>query len=40
MLSENPGIGDYFPYLEHILPFKYTQEVLAMGFLLRASGDG
>ncbi|KAK2750248.1 hypothetical protein FQN55_002393 [Onygenales sp. PD_40] len=40
MLSENPGIRDYYPYLEHIVPFKYVQEVVAMGYLLRISADG
>ncbi|KAK2798721.1 hypothetical protein FQN50_008759 [Emmonsiellopsis sp. PD_5] len=40
MLSENPGVRNYFPYINHILPFKYTQEVLAIGYLLRISGDG
>lgn len=40
MLTENPGIKDWFPYLEHILAFDYTQEVLALGYLTRIMGDG
>ncbi|OJD17454.1 hypothetical protein ACJ73_08798 [Blastomyces percursus] len=40
ILSENPGLPDYFPYLKHIAPFNYAQEVLAMGYLLRLAGDG
>ncbi|KKZ64097.1 hypothetical protein EMCG_01594 [[Emmonsia] crescens] len=40
ILSENPGLQDYFPYLNHIVPFNYAQEVLALGYLLRVTGDG
>ncbi|KAK2734985.1 hypothetical protein FQN55_002313 [Onygenales sp. PD_40] len=40
ILSENPGLHDYFPYLKHIVPFNYSQEVLALGYLLRVTGDG
>lgn len=39
ILSENPGIRDYYPYLQYIVPFKYMQEVLANGYLLRLTGN-
>ncbi|KLJ13144.1 hypothetical protein EMPG_11900 [Blastomyces silverae] len=31
ILSENPGIRYNYPYLKHIIPFKYAQEIVAMG---------
>lgn len=40
MLSENPGIRDYWPYLEHILLLQYAQEVVALSYVFSLSGDG
>ena len=39
IFSENPGIRDYFPYIHYILPFNYREEVLAIGYLLRLTGN-
>jgi aminoglycoside phosphotransferase (APT) family kinase protein len=40
MLSENTGLLGWSRYLEYIFPFKYIQEVLALGYLLRVTRDG
>lgn len=40
MLTENPGIHDYFPYINHIIPVSYVPEFLALKYVLRVSGDG
>ena len=40
VLTENPGVRDYWRYIEHIIPFQYVQELTALCYVYRISGDG
>lgn len=40
ILTENPGSRDYWRYIEHLIPFQYVQELTALSYVYRLSGDG